>query len=113
MKIRNSFVTNSSSSSFIVKSNIEDVDLFEIELRAFFDNYNVLMGTNLNFDDCVGDVYRYKHIDKRDKYWSEYSWETKENDGNVVINSAYDNSIPYELMNLIETKFNADRHHNG
>jgi hypothetical protein len=113
MKIRKSFVTNSSSSSFILAVQNGDPDLIELELRAFFDNYNVLMGTNWKFDDCVGSVYKYRYTEKRDKHDWRYGWECKENDGKIVINSEGDNSIPYELMNLIESKFNAERYHNG
>ena len=46
-------------------------------------------------------------------YSPGWGYETPENVGKIIIESKEDNSIPYEIMNWIETAFSAKRWHLG
>jgi hypothetical protein len=124
MKIRNAFVSNSSSESFICKRryNLEEV---EAKLRKIIDMYNEIMPTDDSTSGisrkCYDDVFRnpiemrgseiHKELEVlTDPY---YKKEFQSNETYIVIDSAYDNSIPYVLYDLIEEAFDAVRLHQG
>ena len=113
MKIREGFVSNSSSSSFICRVNMDTNEAKEILIKLLA-LYNGAMDTNyiyekVFYDPYVGDK---KYENELNKYYGTYQTIPKIN-GSLVINSASDNSIPYELFNMIESKFNATRIHLG
>ena len=85
MKIRNGFVSNSSSSSFVCNTGLHAGEV-EFKLGRMLDMYNELFETNLLFDEIFA-VYQTGHA--------------------VTIRSVYDNSIPFELFDLIKCLFDA------
>ena len=122
MKIRNGFVSNSSSSSFICKTNlgVDDVRLALSELLNF---YNEWMGKELEFDHVFrDDIEEINGVIPDDVRPYIANWKTgkvnqyleeKILESTIVFRSAWDNSVPFELWDLIERKFNAYRIHKG
>lgn len=135
MKIRNGFVSNSSSSSFIVdywnnsktEFTIEEVE--EITDRAV-KAYNLLMNSSIN----KGDIMKIGIVDdKLIKEKKEYATERElindkwieipltreqinsidEQKGKIVIHTKEDNSIPYVLSEMIDALLHTDRWHWG
>ena len=87
MKIRNGFVSNSSSSSFIVKiGSLSDLQVLicrnYIEFVKFFGNYT----TNVQFDciECVGE------------------WKMSEDDGEIRFSTYMDNFDLYGFFTELD-----------
>jgi len=110
MKIRQGFVSNSSSSSFIcdTKMNAEEI---ETQLRKMLDGFNMMMDTNYKFEDCFCNPYMVSG--KIHEGFEEYYPCLKNAKGKIAIDSVDDNSIPYEMIVLIESKFNTTHCHLG
>lgn len=106
MKNRLGYVSNSSSSSFIVCDDrpIEEVESFMKKLVEFYgesifteDDYYVQL-----IDSEFAENYR-------SSKWTEEPIVA----GRVMVRSSSDNSIPSELFEILETKLNAFRIHHG
>ena len=115
MKFRKDFVTNSSSSCFVcdTKRPVGDV---KFELKKMLDFYNSTFGSNLTFDEVFQEPFVYtEDMLPKTREKKKYSWDYEEEEtvGKVIIMSADDNSIPYELFDMIESKFKAWREHLG
>ena len=109
MKTRNGFVSNSSSECFICNTNMS-VEKTEEMLKRTLYLYNYIFDSNYAFD-AVFEVPRKSTKEDRDLLNSyEYNGETK---NKMLIYSVEDNSIPYELFEIIESKFGANRIHLG
>jgi len=125
MKIRNGFVSNSSSSSFICSSTLS-IKKVEDKLKTILKLYNELYDKDLKF----AKVFQKPFIITKDKKSKEYKdfisgWifgernqylivkTEKDLDGKLIINSTDDNSIPWQLFELISDFFNGDRVHLG
>ncbi len=119
MKQRKGFVSNSSSSSFIINSNeysenvtdftVEEVDSLLVELLDF---YNRFFDTNLDPNDTF---MVYEHKGNPHEGWEDYYQDLKETSEKkrIFIDSIGDNTIPYTLFDWIEEKFNCSRLHLG
>ena len=114
MKIRLGYVSNSSSSCFILaKWGTCEFSLKEITdiLQKMLNFYNDLEGENLPFDDVF---QKPKKATEKDidllAGWRVAASEVK---GKTLIYSKDDNSIPGLLFGLIEEKFNGERIHLG
>ncbi len=109
MKIRNGFVSNSSTSSFICTTK-ESNTTIEAKLEQLLEFYN----------EWEGKDYKFKDVFKILKITKEKIRDLKENwnynipkHATFIIEGADDNSIPYELFDFIVSKFNASRLHLG
>jgi len=126
MKIRSGFVSNSSSSSFICSSTLS-VKEAEEKLKIMVNFYNDLCGTSLKFEDVFQKPFKITKDKKSKKYKGFISnWifgknsqgvyrvnEQKDLDGKLIINSSDDNSIPWELFELVSSFFDGRRVHLG
>lgn len=110
MKIRTSFVSNSSSSSFVCDTKM---DLTEVrrDLFKMLDFYNDLYKTKMEFEEVFCDP---RIGTKKDDSYLQNDYGFPESaKGKILIESTSDNSIPYELFELIENRFDARRCHLG
>ena len=123
MKIRNGFVSNSSSSCFVCNpmGGLEDYakdyenytagEATEI-LQKMLDFYNDILDENLEFDEA----FEVKIAEEEDikflKEWDD-NWVRERVEGKLLIYSACENTIPYELFEFISAKFHAWREHLG
>ncbi len=112
MKIRDGFVSNSSSSSFVCKITMGIEEIKE-KLVAILDFHNSMYNTDLQFDDVFDEPFL---CDNEHKEYIKDCWrdcDSVPEIGQPIINSASDNSIPYEFFDMIERIFNASRVHLG
>lgn len=109
MKIRSGFVSNSSSSSFVLDTKLS-LEEITVKLHMLLDFYNDFFDQELEFDE----VFRKPFI--ANKVYStqmKESWGYTCEVGKKVIESAWDNSIPYALFEMIREKFDGYRNHLG
>jgi len=138
VKIRDGFVSNSSSSSFICLSKVS-AKTAEERLKALLNVYNLLTNSKLVFEKTFQDPFIVSSHDKKSKAYKEEmdgwifgkdaSYQNvrignsfgasvvigKESDlnGKLIINSVDDNTIPCSLYELIEEAFDGSRLHLG
>jgi len=122
MKIRTGFVSNSSSSCFICdyptdRGSIQDVT---VKLKEMVSFYNSMFDQKYSYEDVFNDPR--KPTSEDIKLLSDYigyyePGEVRVKQGEVknrlVIFSAEDNSIPYELWEIMCSVFKAERIHLG
>ena len=115
MKTRVGFVSNSSSCSFVVKSSkYNTVELVEEQLNKILDDlevhteYRKMFGkiSEIGEHDCTDGDRRANDYED----WYRFSGDCV---GMIRIDSAYDNSIPYEVMVAIEDHLDAEHYHWG
>jgi len=119
MKIRLGFVSNSSSEAFICPKDMNlDLDQVKDILEEMVNAYNSIYGLygeeerkDLSFDDMFQEP---KMIDSKDmKILKDFDYWTTPTKEQIIIYSMDDNSIPYGIVELIESRFQADRVHLG
>lgn len=119
MKIRQGFVSNSSSSSFVCNwydSDYKVIPFNNIEVINKLDIiYTLIKDLHLSdnsFYEIFGEI---RPATKKDIANLNKNWDAKlkYNKNMYLINSADDNSIPYGVFELIEQVFNAKRIHLG
>jgi hypothetical protein len=116
-------ITNSSSELFII-SDDTDIKAVEEMLQYMLDKYNEMAerGVFGKWEDFklyqMEDVMRVRRLtqievdEDKNSSW-KYGYETDENVGKIVIESQCDNSIPWEIVDWIESAFSAKRWHLG
>lgn len=113
MKIRNGFVSNSSSSSFICSTKL-NLDQVKNKLDIMVEMYNRLYNAKETFDD----MFEYPYVISKTniegyKERISYFGGGSVSIGDIIIDSAGDNSIPWMLHTAIEDLLNANRIHLG
>ena len=104
MKIRNGFVSNSSSSSFIVGEEFTLEQTKEI-MKKIEDSLE-------SIDIHLKDTYKIIEKTKEDyKDWSDYNYIPDRK--MIVVENLESNGIPYESFNIIDSKLEATRIHLG
>jgi len=122
MKIRADFVTNSSSSCFVVQTG-EDVATVKKALQRILKGYGIMMDADvLPYDSVFQDPYVYslemyksllaecKHYNWKDLCWR---YQEPENIGKIIVLSANDNTVPWDICEIIERRFKTGREHLG
>ena len=133
-------ITNSSSELFVCNTDKTLAAVKEV-LKALLDAYNLTIDEPIPFDECYGDIGYAKdlphvvtsYLSYKSGWWhNPHKWGTPEFndyrdeqerkareslpdnfDNYIMIRSDSDNTIPYELFDLIENAFNAERWHLG
>ncbi len=106
MKIRKGFVSNSSSSSFVITDKV----LTEGRIKSLITS---------NFDVSVNDIDYAMTFDKVSQEDIEYRRDCGDYSkldkhlGSLVINSKEDNSIPWEIQEYIEDELDGIHYHWG
>lgn len=118
MKLRKGFVSNSSSSSFVIdpKYVTKGLDDIQKKLEMLLDFYNKFHGKSLKFEDVFEEpfVLYEENYDLSNQFAGNSSeWDIRAPKGSVIINSTGDNSIPWEIMQWIEWGMLATRYHLG
>lgn len=111
-------ITNSSSELFVCNTDksVEAVKETLIELIKAYnakealqpENHRYLLDVNRLFDD----IFQEPYISEGNEDDSDY-YDVRANKGDIIIRSASDNTIPYELFDAIESTFGANRYHLG
>ena len=128
MKIRQGFVSNSSSTSFYIDSHRHSLDKVGCILDTLIDAYNLARGENNTISSfCevsesdkesvksrIKEFYSYV---KGEEYINHLKWienDFKDFSNKVItIDSIDDNSIPYAIQGFLENALNARRQHWG
>ena len=101
MKIRQGFVSNSSSSSFVIRSNhftFEEVQTKMEEIKA----------------SLPDEWFEYDVREITEEMYEHDNWYMDRTDiGKIQIISSEDNSIPYDAFDAIEDAFDCARYHLG
>lgn len=112
MKVRKAFVSNSSSSSFICKVEMEPEEASKL-LHDLLDFYNEWFGKSLTFEEVFDEPF-YAPQGYKEWYVNHYNHLLDgPPTGKLVIESASDNTIPWELWEMICERFDALRMHLG
>ena len=137
MKYRSGFISNSSSTSFVIsmyappekkKTKKEIIPILEKIIEA----YNVLEGKNIKYQEILEiDIVDDKIIEEMIEFKKEYEYNEETGDyeakvlsahivesikrskGSVILNSNDENTIPHIVQELIEIKLWVKRFHWG
>jgi len=105
-------ITNSSTELFVcdTKKSIEQVE--EI-LREKLKHFGTLWDRDYVFEEVFQPpfIYTQEMLDKSEKYRWEY--EVQDNVGKIIITGTDENSIPYEMWDVINSLFEATNFHLG
>lgn len=115
MKLRTGFVANSSSEAFICNTKL-DIGTIKRKLEELLSVYTnsgeyEKHDEKPEYDDVFGEIYIGGKSDNEN--FSYFHGGTLDIDGKIIIPSASDNSIPYNMFSMIEHMFNAERVHLG
>jgi hypothetical protein len=105
-------ITNSSTELFVCDTE-KSVEQVAGLLMAKLEEYNSNNECSYKFDDVFDYPYVYtkKHLDESNEY--AWGWENAANIGKIIICGRSDNSIPYDMWDLINDLFNGHNHHLG
>jgi len=122
MKTRQGFVSNSSSSSFVCNVYPSDYNKYKAtDLAPVKKKLEDMLECMKKLGMLAEDV-EFSHVFQEPKRASKadikelregWEFDIKWNDQMFLINSASDNTIPYEFYELICSVFNAERVHLG
>ena len=125
MKIRIGFVSNSSSEAFICNTD-KPLEQIKMELEHLLETYNEMVDIPHPFDSVfeypfigavsnVAEIVDYINYYRKDRsslfFYPKKGWDIPID--KVIIRSKDDNSVPYELFEIIESAYNATRLHLG
>lgn len=109
MKIRLGFVSNSSSESFVISTNKTPEEIRQ-ELQAILDLHNRVKGQSLVFEEVFQEPFMGSTAYDEDMADWEYGIKSQ---GKIVVESTYDNTIPWGVMEFMERTYDCRRYHLG
>ena len=114
MKFRKGFVSNSSSSSFVCDISLSPEKVVE-QLHTILHHFGQIMDRDYEYSDVFGEVFSTsEEVPYSEISYIEYCRATRGDlKDKVIIRSQGDNTIPYEMFDLIKNRFNAFRIHRG
>lgn len=108
MKVRGGFVSNSSSSSFLILAKSEEYE-FRGSLERLLSAYTSISGEVANVEECFdyggivsGEEYR-SYIEKYNsgKWFDDELGRIKDKEKYHLVNSREDNSIPWAIQEFL------------
>ena len=102
-------ITNSSTELFVCDTG-KSLELVKELLQELTNTYNKLHGEGYTYEYMFKEPYI--GDDTQDEYWGE-CFGIGNTKGKIIIEGENDNSIPYEMFDLIELAFDARRCHIG
>jgi hypothetical protein len=122
LKIRTDFVTNSSSSCFVVETG-ENVRQVKKALQKILKGYAIMLdGDVLPYNGIFQEPYVYTeemyddNAEEAKQYGEEnlfWQYQSEQNIGKVIVMSASDNTVPWDICEIIERRFKTRREHLG
>lgn len=108
MKIRNGFVSNSSSSSFIIDADKYTISQIKEVIRKLVETNNLLEKDTITLNEIckiseakISDFYD-EVQDFYGKYHKNEYYPKNDSDKGIRVDSTYDNSIPWFIQNALE-----------
>ena len=105
MKIRNGFVSNSSSSSFLIDNTKYSIDRVRQYIDSLVEAYNVINTDHITTDDiCViSEVNRRDFYNRVDQFHGNTAKkDNKDTTKGILVDSTSDNSIPWDIQERLE-----------
>lgn len=106
MKIRSGFVSNSSSSSFILQQDY-DYEYVSKLVETLREQFNSLYKENFTQEDYMIFPVTKEYIEKL-KNLNVLRFVRSCTKGRLVISSTCDNSIPYQFIDILKCHLNCD-----
>lgn len=101
MKVRSGFVSNSSSSSFILDASKYNVQQIKDYITKLLEAYSIITKDNLTFKD-ICKISEEDSIDRISNVINRYYGETISHKGKILlIDSTHDNSIPWSIQEAL------------
>lgn len=107
-------ITNSSTELFVCDTD-KSIETVETILREKLKQYSALADREYVYEECFDPVFIYTQEMADKAAADEYSWgyEGQATVGKIIIESASDNTIPYDLWDRINDLFDGQNHHLG
>jgi hypothetical protein len=103
-------ITNSSSEIFVMEGN-KEMDFIRDVLVKLLEATNLAEGRNDKLDDILT-IRKATKEDETEHDAVKY-YDTEIQEGEILIESTSDNTIPWQMQTFIEDTFNAKRTHLG
>ena len=107
-------ITNSSTELFVCDTD-KSIETVETILREKLKQFSALTDREYVYEECFDPVFIYTQEMADKAIADEYAWgyEGQATVGKIIIESASDNTIPYDLWDRINDLFDGQNHHLG
>ena len=108
-------ITNSSTELFVCNTD-KSIEQIEGILREILETYNKENGTTQSYEDSFETPYIYTQemLDRTNaSKYGGWGYENSNNVGKLMIASACDNTIPYDIWDDINEMFDGHNYHLG
>jgi len=114
MKKRIGFVSNSSSEAFLCDTG-DSLNRIREDLVQMVEFHNAMFDNKVSFENAFQEPRIFSRTDRENLECWGYPFDSQSPEifTKVLIISKKDNSIPYDLFDVIERKYNAVRSHLG
>lgn len=107
-------ITNSSTELFVCDTD-KSIETVESILREKLKQFNALHNREYVYEECFDPAYIYTNemADKAQNRGYAWDYENQDTVGKLIIQSRADNSIPYDMWDLINALFGGRNYHLG